>query len=75
MAEKLKEFKFQTRGPRKYDWDQWMDGEIWRVSQGQDFDPPPRNFLSSLHNMAKRKGMKVRANVEGNSVVFQFYAA
>lgn len=73
MAERLKEYSFRERGGSKYSWDEWTDGEVWKVKEGEDFECPARNFQAGLFNQAKRKGLKVRSNREEDVVVFQFY--
>jgi hypothetical protein len=48
MAHKLRDFDFthQSRltppgGKDPYPWDQWFDGDIWQIEQGEDFDSHP----------------------------------
>jgi hypothetical protein len=48
MATKIKEFDFgpQSRlskrgGTDPYPWDQWFDGDVWEIKQGEDFDLHP----------------------------------
>ncbi len=48
MATKIKGFDFgpQSRlskrgGTDPYPWDQWFDGDVWEIKQGEDFDLHP----------------------------------
>lgn len=77
MAQKLEEFDFTASrgGAQKYPWKDWMNGEIYRVTEGEDFEVAARNFRTSLFNAAKRHDLKVRTKQEEGAVVFQFYDA
>ena len=37
MARKVKEMPVSHRASR-YPWDEWMDGNIWELSPGKDFE-------------------------------------
>lgn len=48
MAEKLSDFDWSTpshltKSDEKavYPWDDWLDGDIWRLTRGEDFEPHP----------------------------------
>ena len=83
MATKLESYGFD-RGPysfdrgrprkSKYDWDLWLNGDVWRLERGIDFDIPIRSMSSSASNAAVRIGMRVRTKIESDKVlVIQAY--
>jgi len=69
MAEKLESFPF--RGVSKYHWDTWLDGSIWKITQGKDFMTSPGSIRCSVIAAAKRRGLQVITHVNKNEVVFQ----
>lgn len=74
MAERLEEFTFNGHGTSKYPWDEWLDGSPWRLDNKADFPgTTPSNFRISAHNVARKRGLKVRAQVDGEEIVIQAY--
>jgi len=64
MAEKLAEFDWNPpkRGrPPKYPWKQWLDGGIYKLEYGIDFDISVKSFRNSLKAAEKRYGVQVRS--------------
>ena len=75
MAKVLKQFAFGGRAGVKYPWDEWLDGQIWELTHGKDFNCVTGNFRSVVYVEAKRRGKKVRASVKENSLVIQARSA
>ena len=73
MANKIAEFTFRGPGSKCHPWDEWLDGNIWKVTQGIDFPGQPRYFRNSIHTQAKNRGLKVHTNIDGQSIIFQTY--
>ena len=44
------------RAPR-YDWFQWLDGQVWEFTPGVDFHVTVQSFQSQAHNAARRQGL------------------
>ena len=51
MAERLRSFDFtaqsaitsaESKGRNRYPWTDWFDGDIWKITQGEDFDTSAR---------------------------------
>jgi len=42
-----------------YPWPTWCDGKPHTITQGVDFEVPPKNMQIILHNTAGRKGLFV----------------
>lgn len=66
MAEKLRTFDFDkpseitSSEKRSYPWEQWLDGDIWRLEQGEDFDTHPLMMERIVRTRAVTRGAKVR---------------
>ena len=74
MARQLKSFAFSNRsGNRKYPWEEWSNGEVWKVEEGKDFVVPKASFVQAAYQYARRCGRKVRVQQSEGYVVFQFY--
>ena len=73
MAEKLENYEFGgVAGPRpKYPWEQWLDGETWRVTRDADFDCKVASMRKAVFLAAQRRGLKVQTQIEGDSLVFR----
>ena len=78
MAERLESFDFLPHGihgNRRYAWEEWLDGTVWKAKRGEDYVITTVSFQQRLRSKAAALGIKVRANrdEEDGSVVFQFY--
>lgn len=61
MARRVERFERDVQhAPRRYPWEQWCDGAIWEIRQGEDYDVPTENMRVNLHERAKQRVMKVR---------------
>jgi hypothetical protein len=83
MARVLKAYTFTAdrtgkRGrPALYPWDEWTDGQVWKVTEGIDFKISRNSFRSSLVNHATRNGYTLKVDnvtpaTGPKSVIFQF---
>jgi hypothetical protein len=72
MAKIVKEFPAQVRRREsKYPWDQWLDGQVWELAQGVDFQTDANAMRSVVYLAAKRVGVKVRVGVDkGNGLMW-----
>lgn len=76
MAERLESFTFKHGGGKDaYPWDEWMDGTVWKLVRGEDFDCPARTFQTRAHMAARHRGdIKFRTNtIDENTIVIQAY--
>ena len=66
MAEKLRTFDFEkpseiTSSEKvQYPWDQWLDGDIWQLIHGQDFQTHPLMMERIIRTRATTRQAKVR---------------
>ena len=78
MAEPIDVFPGQQhQSTRRYPWDEWCDGRIWKLVRGVDFDAPVDQFRNRFYPQANNRGLKVRSAklVEGEQeiLVVQFF--
>jgi hypothetical protein len=77
MARTLKKFDFPGAGRpgRRYPFDDWLDGRVWCVEPGVDFDSKPEAFRNYVHKAAKARGLKVHTYIEKETgaVIFEAY--
>jgi len=67
MATKLRTFDFSQpsviTSPNEkavYPWDEWLDGDIWQLTQGEDFDTHPLMMERIIRTRATARRTKVR---------------
>ena len=44
-----------------YDWDKWLNGKQWLLSQGVDFEVAQASFRSAAFMAARKRGLKLTA--------------
>lgn len=71
MAKVVKDHKFTENGRQKYDWDKWLDGQIWRLEHGVDFDANCKVIQVLAHRQANQRGKKVRTATGNGFVMVQ----
>lgn len=72
MAEVLENYEFNGRN-RKYRWDDWLDGQVWKLTSPVDFTVKYSSMRAIVAIEAKRRGLKIRSRVEDNALVIQAY--
>lgn len=76
MAEQLDTFTFPGPGRRSlYPWDEWLDGSVWRLIEGEDFSTSPKAFMRAANAAGARRGLTVQTTSDGPAVVIQAQAA
>lgn len=56
-------------GKARYDWDTILNGEVWALAHGSDFDCTPDGFRSAARNAATKRNLSVRTKIEGDTVI------
>ena len=76
MAETVKSHDFGIPPNRKYPWELWQNGAVWRIVRGDDFpkDLNPRTMRAQINVRSKYIQRRVRTQVLGDTVVFTFQA-
>lgn len=56
---------------QKYDWESWLDGQIWKLTPGEDFEARADTFRYAAYNYAKRNGIEIRTRIVNGHVYIQ----
>jgi hypothetical protein len=62
MARKLSEFPKPVRRA-KYPWDQWLDGSVWELQAGEDYDTTTASMRASASRAAKELGRDIKTQI------------
>jgi hypothetical protein len=75
MAKKIESFDFSSSSTRRYDWNTWLNGDIWVVEKADYAPAKPETFTMIARARAKQRDMKVRLNVnkESGEITLQAY--
>lgn len=77
MARRLDSFPAATGS--RYPWDEWLDGSVWELGRGDDFQAKPSTFRTNAQTQAKKRGGRVRSKAVDaggrEGVVIQFVRA
>lgn len=77
MAEVIEGFEFPKPGQNlrsnaKYPWNEWMNGQTWRITQGVDFDCKTQSIKFLIYKRAEVLGITVKVHTESpTSVIFR----
>lgn len=70
MAKKLKDYDFTET---KYPWSEWLDGSIWELEHGSDFETKMETFRTQVYTSAKKRGLKARVATDGTKLILQAF--
>jgi hypothetical protein len=75
MARRLDAFPAPTGA--RYPWDKWLDGSVWELVRGDDFQSKLSTLRANAQSQAKKRGGRSRSKVvttgDGReAVVIQF---
>jgi hypothetical protein len=57
----------------RHDWPQLLNGDIWQLRRGEDFNGKAKTFVQNARSQAKRRGATIRTRlVDEETVVLQF---
>ena len=45
---------------KAYDWDNWLNGDVWLIEKDADFTCDPNSFRSQVDIAARARGLRVR---------------
>jgi hypothetical protein len=62
LARKVEQFP-EMPNRSLYPWHDWLDGDIWELTQGVDFKGSPSTFRSNARAQAKRRDGKIQARI------------
>lgn len=55
----------------KYNYDEWLDGQIWQLEEGTDFEVNKMSFMTSVRGAAKKRDLKLKSRVTDDAVIIQ----
>jgi hypothetical protein len=70
MAKKVNAWP-TTSNSTRYPWDQWLDGNIWALTKGDDFDQNTEHFRAQVYIAARNRGVKARTTRLGDVLHIQ----
>ena len=59
MAKVLKDYKPPAYHGTEYPWEKWLDGQVWLLTKGEDFESTTRSFQISARRAALKRGMAI----------------
>jgi len=71
MAHKVENLGTIRSGGSKYPWDEWLDGGVWAIKRGEDFDVSVATFRSTAYTTANRRHLNLTSRVDGDTVLLQ----
>jgi len=71
MAEKVDQFPDLIGRGRSYPWDEWLDGDVWKLTQGEDFTASMSNFRGLVYMKAQDRQLQVRTRVVDGAFYLQ----
>jgi hypothetical protein len=76
MARVLDAFPKRPGPAQKYPWDTWLDGQVWELRVGEDFDAKAATIRSRAQAEAKKRTGRARTSYisdeAGERVIIQF---
>jgi len=60
MAKALKNMKV---GYCRYPWDKWLDGQVWELKRGVDFDTTLESFVGTARKAARARKMRLATSL------------
>ena len=73
MAEILENYEFIGPGSGKYPWDLWLDGQVWKLVRGTDYQCASASMRAAAFLAGRTRNKNVRTNMimDGNGLVIQ----
>tara|TARA_B100000131_G_scaffold280562_1_gene286579 strand:+ start:335 stop:562 length:228 start_codon:yes stop_codon:yes gene_type:complete len=72
MAEVLDNHVFgKTRNEEGYPYDQWLDGQIWKLTRDIDFSCKVQSMRINLCNAARARKIKIRTSLGSDYLIVQ----
>ncbi len=68
MAVRLEKETLAERRSR-YDWPNWLDGNVWQGRQGEDFTCKETSFVSQLYKAAYDRGLRIHVRPLPDGIV------
>jgi hypothetical protein len=67
---------FPALPTQRYPWDELMNGQVWQLTRGEDYDAKTSTLVANARAQAKRRGGTLRtrilASADREQLVIQF---
>ena len=67
---------FPALPARQYPWEEWLDGRVWQLTKGEDYNSRATTVIANARLQAKRRGGSLRTRLlkheDGEQIVVQF---
>jgi hypothetical protein len=70
MAEIVSEFPERNSKHDRYPWERWLDGSVWKLTPGKDFERID-SFKSALAKAAKIRSVRAKTTCRDNHLFLQ----
>ena len=70
MAEVLEDFEF-IHHRTVYPWDEWLNGQIWQLKKGVDFETEIVSMYNLIRTTAKRRKLLIRIQTTSDSIILK----
>lgn len=57
--------------PAEHPWIDWLDGQVWQLTPGQDFHHPIDRFRQHVYYIAKTHDLRVRTIVRDGTLIIR----
>lgn len=72
MAHTINDWPTERKVERAdHDWDSLLDGQIWVLTEGADFQAKVESVRSAAYHAARKLGVKVRCMIIRNNLYLQ----
>lgn len=71
MGQKLD--SFPSNISRKYEYEKWLDGCVWKLDKGVDFTVSAKSFRMMIRHVAVNRGLGIKTRVVNDSVIIQVF--
>jgi hypothetical protein len=65
-----------ARQEHRHNWDQWADGRVWKIRQGEDYVALTQSMKARIYRYGRRHGLRVRivadTKTQPENITFQF---
>lgn len=75
MARVRKNFQFPSSRRMKYSWDKWLDGQVWELDRGTDYQVGTEQMRRNVYSAAWSRGIRVRTHRGKNMLTIQAFVA
>lgn len=79
MARKLPRFpdELLSRTTQRYPWDEWLDGDVWELTKGEDYTIKTKSIRTTAQQAAREKGGRAKCAEadNGDKLILQFVPA